>query len=158
MITHPLRRETLFIYAGLIFVLLLTCIPGCTKRIQTGTTGGEGPAPIVTTREFPDVPIPKDLALDQEESFVYMAPDLAAGLLVYNGNVDYDSLVRFFEESLTKNGWLLRASLKYPKTFLFYQKETRVCLITLEPQTLNLLVKIWVAPLETLTYEHIMSE
>ena len=156
--THLLGRRTLFICTGLVSLLILTWFPGCTKKVQTGTEGGVGPAPIVTIREFPDVPIPKELDLDQKESFVYMAPDLAAGLLVYDGNVDYDTLVRFFEESLSKNGWLLRASLKYPKTFFFYQKETRVCLITMEPQTLNLKVKIWVAPLETLAYETILPQ
>jgi len=107
----------------------------------------EGEATTVTIREFPDVPIPGELDLDEGESFVYMSPELSAGLLVYSGNVEYDSLVKFFDESLRNNGWELRASLKYPRTLFFYQKEARVCFITIKPTTFKVQVEIWVAPL-----------
>jgi hypothetical protein len=131
---------------------------GCTKRIHTEPTGEEGPTPIVTVREFPDVPIPKELKLDAKESFVYATPEFATGMLVYNGNVDYDSLVRFFDESLTKNGWIIQASLKYTRTLFFYQKESRICLLTIQDTPLNVRVEIWVAPLETTAYEPLLLE
>jgi hypothetical protein len=112
----------------------------------------------VTAREFPDVPIPKELKLAEEESFVYMTPEFATGILVYNGNVDYDSLVRFFDESLTKNGWIIQASLKYTRTLFFYQKENRICLLTMQVTPINVRVEIWVAPLETTAYEPLLLE
>jgi hypothetical protein len=112
----------------------------------------------VTVREFPDVPIPRELKLDAKESFVYATPEFATGMLVYNGNVDYDSLVRFFDESLTKNGWIIQASLKYTRTLFFYQKENRICLLTMQVTPLNVRVEIWVAPLETTAYEPLLIE
>jgi len=130
----------------------------CTKTVHTEPTGEEGPTPIVTIREFPDVPIPKELKLDAKESLVYMTPEFATGMLVYNGNVDYDSLVRFFDESLTKNGWIIQASLKYTRTLFFYQKENRVCILTMQITPLNVRVEIWVAPLETTAYEPLLNE
>jgi hypothetical protein len=87
-----------------------------------------------------------------------MTPEFATGMLVYNGNEDYDSLVRFFDESLTKNGWIIQASLKYTRTLFFYQKVNRVCILTMQITPLNVRVEIWVAPLETTAYEPLLKE
>ena len=86
-----------------------------------------------------------------------MTPQFATGNLVYNGNVDYDSLFKFFEETMAKNGWMLQASLKYTRTLLFYQKESRICLINMQITSLNIRVEIWVAPLEAPRYEPLME-
>lgn len=158
MIVRPRHRRTIIISIGLAYLGLMMLFPGCTKRVNTEPTGEEGPTPIVTAREFPDVPIPKELKLAKEESFVYMTPEFATGILVYNGNVDYDSLVRFFDESLTKNGWIIQASLKYTRTLFFYQKENRICLLTMQVTPINVRVEIWVAPLETTAYEPLLLE
>jgi len=158
MIMRPRHRGTIIISTGLAYLGLMMLFSGCTKRVGTEPTGEEGPTPIVTVREFPDVPIPQELKLDAKESFVYTTPEFATGMLVYNGNVDYDSLVRFFDESLTKNGWIIQASLKYTRTLFFYQKENRVCLLTMQVTPLNVRVEIWVAPLETAAYEPLLTE
>jgi len=158
MIMRPRHRRTIILSIGLAYLGLMMLFSGCTKRVNTEPTGEEGPTPIVTVREFPDVPIPKELDLDAKESFVYMTPEFATGMLVYNGNVDYDSLVRFFDESLTKNGWIIQASLKYTRTLFFYQKESRICLVTMQVTPLNIRVEIWVAPLETTAYEPLLTE
>ena len=158
MIMRPRHWGTIIISIGLAYLGLMMLFSGCTKRVHTEPTEEEGFTPIVTIREFPDVPIPKELKLDQEGSFIYMTPQFATGMLVYNGNVDYDSLVRFFDESLTKNGWIIQASLKYTRTLFFYQKENRVCLLTMQATPLNVRVEIWVAPLETADYEPLLTE
>ena len=158
MIMRPRHRGTIIISIGLAYLGLMMLFSGCTKRVHTEPTGEEGPIPIVTVREFPDVPIPKELKIDDKESFVYMTPEFATGMLVYNGNVDYDSLVRFFDESLTRNGWIIQASLKYTRTLFFYQKENRICLLTIQDTPLNVRVEIWVAPLETTAYEPLLIE
>ena len=147
MNSQPRHRMRILAGIGLVYLLLLAWVPGCTQTIHTDKTVQGGEETTVTIREFPDVPIPGELDLDEGESFVYMSPELSAGLLVYSGNVEYDSLVQFFDESLRKNGWELRASLKYPRTLFFYQKETRVCFITIKPTTFKVQVEIWVAPL-----------
>ena len=111
----------------------------------------------MTIREFPDVPIPKELDLDANESFVYMTPEFATGNMVYKGNVEYESLLKFFEDTMAKNGWTLQASLKYTRTLLFYQKESRICLINMQITSINIRVEIWVAPLEKPGYEPFMD-
>ena len=158
MIMRPRHRGTIIISIGLAYLGLMMLFSGCTKRVHTDPAGEDGPTPIVTVREFPDVPIPKELKLAEKESFVYMTPEFATGMLVYNGNVDYDSLVRFFDESLTKNGWIIQASLKYTRTLFFYQKENRICFLTMQVTPINVRVEIWVAPLETTAYEPLLTE
>ena len=153
MISQPRHRRTILAGIGLVYLFLLAWAPGCAKKIHIDETGQEGEETTATIPEFPDVPIPRELDLDKEESFVYMAPELSTGLLVYKGNVDYDSLIKFFEEGLAKNGWELRASLKYPRTLFFYQKDTRVCFISMKTSTLKVHVDIWVAPLEVTAFE-----
>jgi hypothetical protein len=148
MISQHWHRRAILAVIGLGYLFLLAWVPGCAKTIHTDETSQEGAPTTVTIREFPDVPIPKELDLDEGESFIYAVPEMSTGLLVYSGNVDYDSLVKFFDENLTKSGWELRASLKYPRTMFFYQKETRVCLITIKAGTFRKNVEIWVAPLE----------
>ena len=148
------QRKSMVVGISLTLLLLFS---GCTKTVHTEPTGEEGPTPIVTIREFPDVPIPKELDLDTKNSFVYMTPQFATGNLVYNGNVDYDSLLKFFEATMAKNGWVLQASLKYTRTLLFYQKESRICLINMDTTALNIRVEIWVAPLEKPSYEPLME-
>ena len=148
------QRESMIV--GLVLSLFVL-FAGCTKTVHTEPSGEEGLSPIVTIREFPDVPIPKELDLDQRASFVYMTPEFATGNLVYNGNVDYDSLYKFFQETMAKNGWTLGASLKYTRTLMFYQKESRICLINMEMTALNIRVAIWVAPLEAPKYEPLME-
>jgi hypothetical protein len=148
------QQKSMIVAIALTLFLLFS---GCTKTVHTEPTGEEGPTPIVTIREFPDVPTPKELHLEAKESFVYMTPEFATGNLVYNGNVDYESLLKFFEDSMAKNGWMLQASLKYTRTLLFYQKESRICLINMQITSLNIRVEIWVAPLETPRYEPLME-
>ncbi|EFK95688.1 conserved hypothetical protein, secreted, partial [sediment metagenome] len=41
---------------------------------------------------FPDVPIPKELNIVNERSFVYETPSFKAGVIVLTGNVDVASL------------------------------------------------------------------
>jgi len=148
------QRESMIVGLALALFLLFA---GCTKTVHTEPTGEEGLSPIVTIREFPDVPTPKELALDTRESFVYMTPEFATGNLVYNGNVDYESLLRFFEATMAKNGWILQASLKYTRTLLFYKKESSICLINMTMTALNIRVEIWVAPLEAPGHEPLME-
>ena len=144
-------------FVGVAYVVVMLLFSGCSKRVQTDLTGEEGPTPIVSVREFPDVPIPKELDLNEKESFIYMTPEFATGNLVYNGNVDYDSLLNFFEETLVNNGWILQASLKYTRTLLLYQKGSRICLVTMDATPLNIRVEIWVAPLEKPSEEIIIE-
>ena len=148
------QQKSMIVGLALSLFLLFS---SCTKTIHTEATGEEGLTPIVTIREFPDVPMPQELDLDQRASFVYMTPEFAMGNLVYNGNVDYDSLVKFFEETMPKNGWTLQASLKYTRTLLLYQKESRICLINMQIRPLNIRVETWVAPLKTPGYEPMME-
>ncbi|MBW1982972.1 MAG: hypothetical protein JRJ12_17370 [Deltaproteobacteria bacterium] len=144
---HYHQRPFTLVFIAFLFLALPW---SCTKTINSNSgelDQGEA-SPIITSHEFPDVPVPRELTMDQRQSFVYSAPGLATGLMVYDGNVDYDSLVQFFQRELRAQGWNLQATLKYPRTMLLYHKDDRICLITMRTGTFKVHVEIWVAPVQ----------
>ena len=66
MILHPQWSKTFLFRTGLVCMLFLPWIPGCVKSIHTRDEAAKKPSPNITMREYPDVPIPKELALDKE--------------------------------------------------------------------------------------------
>jgi hypothetical protein len=66
MIPHAQCSKTFLFRTGLVCMLFLPWIPGCAKSIHTRNQAAKKPSPNVIIREYPDVPIPKELALDKE--------------------------------------------------------------------------------------------
>jgi hypothetical protein len=131
-------------------VLLLTT--GCSwfKRM-TGQEEQQVPkseAPNVTYYSFPDIPIPKELELIRDKSFVYETSNLRTGLLVLSGNVDINSLDQYFRTNMAKNGWRFINSFKYATVILNYMKEDKAAHIRLSRENFSTWVEIWVGPLD----------
>jgi len=72
------------------------------RRDETSVTKSE--APNVAYYSFPDVPIPKELELVRDKSFVYETQNVRTGLLVLSGNVDIDSLEQYFRTNMARTG------------------------------------------------------
>jgi hypothetical protein len=96
--------------------------------------------------DFGDVLIPLELKVDKKKSFIYHAPGFTAGVLVLNGRVELDSLIRFFENNMAKDNWRLLSSFKSPRTIMFFTKANRSCIINVTERQLKSEVEIWVAP------------
>lgn len=107
----------------------------------------EGPVPVY--HDFKDVLIPAELSLVRKRSFVYSTPSFTAGVLAFKGDVDGESLVKFFTENMGKDGWLLRSSFRYRRIILNFEKDERSCLINIAESALNTEIEIWVAPQAT---------
>jgi len=121
-------------------MLLLSALTGC----ATSTLSEQAPAPgeprqateaveYETARyyDFEDVPVPAEMELKTDRSFVFQTTEFAAGLLAFSGRVELDSLISFFRIKLPDDGWRFLSSIKSPKTILFFQKENRLCIITI---------------------------
>jgi hypothetical protein len=67
---------------------------------ETGDKKSEvkGPAPVYY--DFVDILIPAELSLVKKSSFVYSTPSFSAGVLVFEGYVQGESLVNFFSSQL----------------------------------------------------------
>ena len=136
--------------AVLVLVVLLLAT-GCStwKRV----IGQEEPvpkseAPNVAYYSFPDIPIPKELELNRDKSFVYETSNLRTGVLVLSGNVDINSLEQYFRTNMAKNGWRFVNGFKYATVMMNYAKEDKAALIRIARENFSTWVEIWVGPLD----------
>ena len=137
-------------YAVLVLVMLLLAT-GCStwKRLtgqQEELPKNEGPNAAYYS--FPDIPVPKELELIRDKSFVYETSNLRTGLLVLSGNVDLNSLEQYFRTSMAKNGWRFVNGFKYATVILNYLKDDRAVHIRISRENLSTWVEIWVGPLD----------
>ena len=61
------------------------------------------PRPMRT--EFEDIPVPKGLAYQQDESTVIETPKIRAGRYIYRGRLEVESLNVAIRNTLEANGW-----------------------------------------------------
>ena len=142
---------------GRLLILMLSILllvgAGCAawkKSQDTSEETGEkksevkGPAPVYY--DFVDILIPAELSLVKKSSFVYSTPSFTAGVLVFEGYVQGESLVNFFTTNMPKDGWTLKSSFRYRRVILSFEKNERSCLVTVAEFPLKTRVEIWVAP------------
>jgi hypothetical protein len=104
--------------------------------------------PNVVFYTFPDIPVPKELALVRERSFIYETPSVKAGVLVLTGNVEMPSLESYFRANMAKNGWRFLNSYKYNDMILNFLKDDKASTIRATRDTFTTQVEIWVGPVE----------
>lgn len=97
---------------------------------------------------FPDVPIPKELKMVNDRSFVYEAPGLKAGVITFSGNVDVTSLENYFRIHMPKNGWRYVNSFRYKDIVLNYVKADKTCNIKISRGAFQTELEVWVGPAE----------
>jgi hypothetical protein len=75
--------------------------------------------------EFEDIPVPKGLSYQQEESTVIETSTLKAGRHIYRGRLELDSLSSAIRSTLEANGWRHVSSTKssQPGTIQVYEKD-----------------------------------
>jgi hypothetical protein len=143
-------RSPLLVY---LLSLLLLVGSGCAALKKSEDNSGEaevkksevkGPAPVYY--DFADILIPAELSLDKKNSFVYSTPSFTAGVLVFEGYVQGESLVNFFTTNMPKDGWILKSSFRYRRVILNFEKDKRSCLVSVAEYPLKTGVEIWVAP------------
>jgi hypothetical protein len=81
--------------------------------------------PRATRTEFEDIPVPKGLAYQVEDSTVIETPNVKAGRHIYRGRLELDSLTTAIRSTLEANGWRHVSSTKSSQhgTTQVYEKE-----------------------------------
>jgi hypothetical protein len=133
-----------------LLALMLFVITGC-AYFNKGTAKEETAQPKYEQLNqvyygFPDVPVPKELRLVNEKSFIYETVNLKAGVLVLRGNVDLQSLENYFKVNMIKNGWKFVNSFKFKEVALNFMKEDKTCNIKMTKESFDAEVEIWVGP------------
>jgi len=136
--------------AFVLFFLALFALSGCTF-FKTSAAKDEAPQsgqPVLNQAfyGFPDVPVPKELKLNNERSFIYETTSLRAGVLVLSGNVELDSLENYFKVNMIKNGWKFINSFKFKDITMNFVKNDKTCNIKMSRDTFNADVEVWVGP------------
>jgi hypothetical protein len=75
--------------------------------------------------EFEDIPVPKGLAYQPDESTVIETPNVKAGRHIYRGRLELDSLTTAIRSTLEANGWRHVSSTKSSQhgTTQVYEKD-----------------------------------
>lgn len=144
--------RSLVAISGLLLVLMI--FQGCSgSSVNTKDSEGEtlevesrSEAPTPLYYDFEDVLVPSELKVDKKRSFVYQSRDFRAGLLVLEGRVEINSLIRFFENNMAKDNWRLVSSFKSPRTIMFFNKPNRSCIINITEKWFSTEAEVWVAP------------
>ncbi|RLB21172.1 MAG: hypothetical protein DRG73_08975 [Deltaproteobacteria bacterium] len=136
-------------------VLVFIFISGCaTQSLSEKTTPlGESQqsketeeASISLYYDFKDVPVPKKLKLQKEKSFVFQTTEFTTGILTFSGKIESDSLISYFINKMPDDGWRFLSSFKSPKNILFFQKESRFCIITIISRAFSTNLEILITP------------
>lgn len=133
-------------------VVLILALTGCetlnkwTSKEPAPSAAPKGEALNQQFYGFPDVPLPKELTVVRERSFVYETPTLRVGVLVLNGNVDLESLETYFKVNMVKNGWKFVNSFKFRGTTLNFTKEDKTCNVKMSRDGFSADVEVWVGP------------
>ena len=149
-----ITRNLSLLISGIIMIVSLILLPGCGTILKDVSSSGEATdvkllktQPLPVYYDFEDISIPPELTLDKEGSFIYETSKFKTGILVFKGRIDVSSLVAFFQENMKKNNWVFINSFKYKSYILNFQKEDKICLITLYDRVFNTIVEVRVGPL-----------
>ena len=156
-----MRYKAMELRLKTLLVLILTVIlagTGCSVlKSKTGPGGSatgisaQPSQPQTVYMDFGDVLLPKDLKVDNDNSFVFSTAGLTAGVLSLKGRVEVESLISFFENRMPEDGWQMISEIKAGRSMLLFKKQARWCVIGIEEGQMSTHALIWVAP--TLTPE-----
>jgi len=98
-------------------------------------------------REFEDVLIPREMDIDKDSSVIYRREGMSAGLLRLSGRVETNSLMRYFQNNMTNEGWRSMSQFRSCRWLMLFQKGNRMAVIALEDADLQTFADVWVVPL-----------
>ncbi len=113
---------------------------------NVGNSGDQTKATVGRYYDFDDIQVPTQLKLNKEKSILFKVGSFKAGLLSFSDNLEVESLINFFVESMTKDNWVMKSAFKYPRVALFFAKQGKTCVIHITEHTFSTEVEIWVAP------------
>ncbi len=132
-----MRRKLWFLSAGVGFLILNGCAPAFPPE------SAEPPPPVY---RFSDVPIPPDFVRDSAASFIFETPTLKAGIVVYRGGADVDSVVEFFKAEMPLHGWSLINSFEHQEVRLNFEKPGWSCTVRVNRGNLRTMAEIVIGP------------
>ncbi len=122
--------------------------PAPHSNVFSGEPRGGDAAPVVgpTHSEFPDIALPGEMEVDNDDSFIVQSGAQKIGILVIRGRVDSRSLVGFFQAGMPRDGWKPRGGFQYMRSVLVYEKSGKICIINVFEKAYYTYAEIYVSP------------
>jgi hypothetical protein len=128
---------------GLALLMIVSC-----SMFDKGPVKPEtAPKRLPDVREFDDVLIPREMSIDKDGSAIYRREGMSAGLLRLSGRVEANSLMRYFQNNMTNEGWRLVTHFRSPHSLMLFQKGNRMAIIAIEDADFQTFADVWVVPL-----------
>lgn len=97
--------------------------------------------------DFDDILIPNELSKNVDKSKIFQTANMTAGVLVFEGNVEVDSLIAFFKGSMVRDNWQMKGFFRLPpKSALLFEKKNKRSIIMIEDSTFSTRVDVWTIP------------
>ncbi len=103
-----------------------------------------GPRPIFY--DFEDIPIPLELSIVQDDSYVLQSANQKGGLLTLRGRVDINSVINFFQSAMVRENWKQRGGFRYRRSVLIFEKSDKTCMINIYEKLYYTYVEVYVVP------------
>lgn len=117
---------------------------------QSGISPAPGPSltggPRPQFFDFQDIPVPTELKLMADESYVFQSGGSKTGLLTLRGRVDLNSVINFFQMAMPRENWKPKGGFRYRRSVLIFEKPDKTCVINMYEKTYYSYVEIYVAP------------
>ncbi len=145
-----MKRITFAVIMSAFLMLVSACAenkPKPTKPANSVSISKPSEEQKTTTYyDFNDIPVPTEMKLITNKSFLVEYANLKGGIMHFEGRVDALSLFNFFYVGLQKEGWNMVGYFKYGPYILLMEKPDRVCVVRIEDSGWNTKLEIWVTP------------
>jgi len=126
--------------------LVLTVAAACAMFEKAPAKPESAQKRLPDVREFDDVLIPREMDVHKESSAIYRREGMSAGLLRLAGRVETNSLMRYFQNNMTNEGWRLISQFRSPQSLMIFQKGNRMAVIAIEDGDIETFADVWVVP------------
>lgn len=144
------KNSIFIILASMFLIFTISCAEKRPKPPETTTpasvTEKKGSKDFTTYYDFEDIPVPKEMKLITDKSFLVEYANLKGGIMHFEGRVKPLSLFNFFYVGLQKNGWNLVGYFKYGPYILLMEKPDKECVVRIEESGWNTNLEIWITP------------
>ncbi len=156
------RTKGIYLVVTLSLVLIIGAA-GCSSLgdSKSESSGESTPQAANLYRDFKDILVPGEMAVDDKRTYIVQGPGLTTGILTLKGYVQRDSLIDFFKSGMVRDNWTELASFKSPSkntsSILVFQKADRTAIINIHEESFSTYVEIAVAPMAPGTSGSLMN-
>ncbi len=110
-------------------------IGGCSGTIfsdSSGSTMVNVPPVSKAINDHPDIELPVDMELENDESMAIRTDSFMGGILSYSGRIEMQSLKDYIIASMKRNKWKVVGEASSENIMLAFTKPNKTCMVVIE--------------------------